>query len=176
MKFYIKNVPGGIGSKALFRSLVEGAKLLLDGPFGCAYLQKTKRDIVCVAGGAGLSPMLSIARSVLSGKDFSSSQLHFFYGARTPDDLCDKKKLFGFAHDLDRLSYYSAISSAEVSEESWAGHRGFIHELVQETLKDRLDKCEFYFAGPPLMVNALNRMLMIDYNIPFEQIHFDRFF
>ena len=35
---------------------------------------------------------------------------------------------------------------------------------------------EFYFAGPPAMAEAVQRMLMIDNKVPYDQIYFDRFF
>jgi toluene monooxygenase electron transfer component len=51
-----------------------------------------------------------------------------------------------------------------------------VHELVEKTLGDDMPNYEFYFCGPPPMTEAVQRMLMIDYKVPFEQIHFDRFF
>jgi len=35
---------------------------------------------------------------------------------------------------------------------------------------------EFYFAGPPPMTQAIQEMLMVTHRVPFQQIHFDRFF
>ena len=40
-------------------------KYVIDGPFGHAYLRSdAPRDVVCVAGGSGLAPVVSIARSL----------------------------------------------------------------------------------------------------------------
>jgi toluene monooxygenase electron transfer component len=53
---------------------------------------------------------------------------------------------------------------------------GFVHEYAQEVLgKERLRDYEFYFAGPPAMTTAVQRML-IQAKVPFNQIHFDQFF
>jgi hypothetical protein len=35
---------------------------------------------------------------------------------------------------------------------------------------------EYYFAGPPPMTQGLQEMLMVDFRVPFGQVHFDRFF
>ena len=59
---------------------------------------------------------------------------------------------------------------------AWKGRVGFVHEFAQEVLgKDELRNFEFYFAGPPVMATAVQRML-IQAKVPFNQIHFDRFF
>ena len=60
--FQIKRVPGGAGTAALFDRVRVGDSLMLDGPYGLAYLRSdSPRDIACVAGGSGLAPMLSMA-------------------------------------------------------------------------------------------------------------------
>ncbi|MNR63011.1 Toluene-4-monooxygenase electron transfer component [compost metagenome] len=51
-----------------------------------------------------------------------------------------------------------------------------MHELVRQTLADSIKDFEFYFAGPPPMSQALQEMLMVGHQVPFEQIHYDRFF
>ena len=35
---------------------------------------------------------------------------------------------------------------------------------------------EFYLCGPPQMINSVQKLLMIENKVPFEAIHFDRFF
>ena len=63
--FQVRRVPGGAGSAALF-SLPVGARVQIDGPYGMAWLKRdAARDILCLAGGSGLAPMLSIARAAM---------------------------------------------------------------------------------------------------------------
>jgi len=62
--FMIRRVPNGQGTKILFDSLKLNDEIEIDGPFGKAYFRSdSERNIVCVAGGSGLAPMLSIARA-----------------------------------------------------------------------------------------------------------------
>ena len=62
----------------------------LDGPYGMAYLREdAPRDMVCIAGGSGLSPMISIARAFAAKRRRSASgRLHFVYGGRRARDIC----------------------------------------------------------------------------------------
>jgi toluene monooxygenase electron transfer component len=57
----------------------------------------------------------------------------------------------------------------------WTGATGFVHERVREFVGDRWAKFDYYFAGPPPMVEAVQRML-IERRVPFPQVHFDRFY
>ena len=57
--FMIKRVPGGSGSSALFERVRVGDRLRLDGPYALAYLRPdSQRDIVCIAGGSVLVPVI----------------------------------------------------------------------------------------------------------------------
>jgi toluene monooxygenase electron transfer component len=65
-QFMVKRMPGGIGTAALFDDVPVGASLELDGPYGLAYLRKdSPRDLLCIGGGSGLAPILSIVRGAV---------------------------------------------------------------------------------------------------------------
>lgn len=176
-QFQIKNMPGGAGSQALFGGeLTSGSEIELDGPYGLAYLRQSLRDIVCIAGGSGLSPMISIARGVAADAGFAERRLHFFFGGRQPRDICGEDMLRELPGYAARMTYHASISNPDLTDSSWTGPTGFVHELAAETLEGALADYEFYFAGPPVMAEAVQRMLMIGHKVPFDQLHFDRFF
>jgi toluene monooxygenase electron transfer component len=173
----IRRVPHGKATDVLFHHLRSGDEVELDGPYGIAYLrQNVARDIVCVAGGSGLAPMVSIARGASQAGMLRQQHLHFFYGARTPRDVCGESFLRDLPEFGDRIHFHPVVSMPADETSPWNGETGFVHELVRRNLSDRMAEFEFYFAGPPPMTNALHEMLMVGYRVPFEQIHFDRFF
>jgi len=175
--FQIRLVPGGKASGGLFNEIKTGDMIDLDGPFGVAYLRKnTARDIVCVAGGSGLAPMISIARSASQSGLLEDRKLHFFYGARTPRDVCGEKILSELPELGGNIQYHAIVSQAEEGSTAWNGETGFVHDLVKRTLGADMPKYEFYFAGPPPMTQAIQEMLMLEHRVPFEQVHFDRYF
>src|SRR5690606_29369403 len=62
-QFIVRKTPSGALSALLFEAQ-PGATLIVDGPLGSAYFQETAPEpIVCVAGGSGLAPMLSVAKA-----------------------------------------------------------------------------------------------------------------
>lgn len=175
--FQVKRVPGGKGTATLFDVLRVGDAVDLDGPYGQAYLRTdSPRDIVCIAGGSGLSPVMSIARAVVRERKLADRRLHFFYGGRGPHDIVGEEMLRELPGFGERIFYYPAISMPELDTAgTWKGRVGFVHEYAKETLGENLCDYEFYFAGPPAMATAVQRML-IQSKVPFAQIHFDQFF
>jgi toluene monooxygenase electron transfer component len=176
--FQIRRVVNGAATDQLFHHLKLGAEIEIDGPYGMATLRSdVARDIVCVAGGSGLAPMVSIARGASQSGMLKTRQLHFFYGGRTAVDICGESFLRQLPGYGERIHFHPVASlPGDEAGALWNGETGFVHELVRRTFGTTLPNYEFYFAGPPPMTQTLQEMLMVDYRVPFEQIHFDRFF
>ena len=177
-QFIIKRMPDGQASNRLFDACRIGDRLPLDGPFGLSFLRKdVPRPIVCIAGGSGLSPILSIVRAACHDKRLARRKILLFYGGRGPDDLCVQPYLDADSEMASRVALYQAVSDAALAQSSnWSGPVGPIHELMLEILADQLPEHEFYFCGPPGMIDALSRLLLVQHRVPFEQVHYDRFY
>lgn len=171
--FLIKRVPGGAATGKLFEDLAPGDEIDIDGPYGNAWLREdAPRDILLLAGGSGLSPMISIARRAAVAEGLEGRQIHFLYGGRAPRDICGEeilKELTGYG---ERIHYTAACSEAS---DGWDGPSGFIHEVALGQFGDRLKEFEIYFAGPPAMSQAVQKMLF-EAGVPGEQVHFDEFY
>ena len=175
--FIVKRMAGGVGTATLFEQVSVGATLDLDGPYGLAYLRpRSARDLLCVAGGSGLAPILSIVRGAVRETALADRQIHVFYGARTSRDLCGEAELAGLPGFGTRIHYQAVVSIPE-SEGSggWTGPVGFVHEHVRSLFGDRFALFEWYFAGPPAMAKAVQAML-IEKRVPYPQVHFDSFY
>jgi len=171
--FQIKRVPGGEATSRLFDALRVGDSLAADGPFGMAYLREDPpRDLLLVAGGSGLSPMISIARAAAHSDKLRDRGIHFVYGGRTPEDICGEEILSALPGYGERIRYLGAISEPE---QGWDGPTGLVHQVVDDTYGGDLKSFEIYFAGPAAMGEAMQKML-VDAGMPLDQVHFDQFF
>jgi len=174
--FQIKLVPGGAATSRLFGDAQLGDEFELDGPYGMAYLREASpRDILCLAGGSGLSPMISIARAAATHPELANRTLHFIYGGRAARDICGEpmlKELPGFG---TRIFYHPAISSPEPDPAAWSGRTGFVTDVAKELFGDGLARFEIYFAGPPAMAEAVMR-LVVEMKVPPGQVHYDQFY
>ncbi|GAA3664281.1 2Fe-2S iron-sulfur cluster binding domain-containing protein [Nocardioides ginsengisoli] len=173
-QFHIKRVPGGAESGAFVDEIALGDAIEVDGPYGHAHLKATGRDVVCIAGGSGLAPMVSIARGLAAAADASERRLDFFYGGRAPRDLCAGEFVTEVADRLAEITLVDVVS--DEAPDDWDGARGFVHEAVAAAgLTDLVDR-DIYVAGPPPMTDAVTRLLVRELKVPVDQIHYDRFF
>jgi toluene monooxygenase electron transfer component len=174
--FQIKRVPGGSATERLFGGIGSGA-IEVDGPYGMAYLREdAPRDVLCLAGGSGLSPMISIARGFAASEKLAGRNLHFIYGGREARDICGEPMLKDLPGYGERIFYHPAISMpGEDPETTWTGRVGFVHAVAQEMHGENLPNFEVYFAGPAPMGQAVLTML-IKSKVPQPQVHFDQFY
>src|SRR5258706_5887980 len=173
--FMVKRMPGGIGTAALFDGVAIGATLDLDGPYGLAYLRKeSPRDLLCIAGGSGLAPILSVVRGAAREPALAGRQMHVFYGARTVRDICGEAELAALPGYGSRIQFHAVVSNPEPGD-GWNGPTGFVHEHVRSVFGERFADFEIYFAGPPVMAQAVQQMF-IEKRVPYPQVHFDSFY
>ncbi|MBN9081526.1 MAG: oxidoreductase [Rhizobiales bacterium 62-17] len=173
--FQIKRVPGGEATTNLFDKIKLGDTITIDGPYGMAYLREdAPRDILCLAGGSGLSPMISIARGAAASPVLQGRNIEFIYGGRSPKDICGEGILSTLEGYGSRIHYHPAISMPEGTE-GWTGHTGFVHDIAEMLFGANLPNFEVYFAGPPAMSQAVMKML-ITAKVPVGQLHFDQFY
>jgi toluene monooxygenase electron transfer component len=165
-EFIVKRNPAGVGTNTLFDKIPVGTEITLDGPYGLAYLRAdSPRDIILIGGGSGLAPVLSLARGAANEPRLAGRKIHAYYGARGERDLCGADELKCLPGFGERLFFTQVVSEAD----------GFVHERVKKDFGDRFPEFEFYFAGPPPMAEAVQRMLM-DARVPYPQVHFDSFY
>lgn len=173
--FQIKRVPDGEATTILFDSDLSGMNITIDGPYSTAYLDKqSPRSVVCIAGGSGLAPMASVIRGIAEWKGVADKVI-LYYGARTVDDVIDSELFSDINGFIPDVQYIPVISQPEFNSE-WKGATGFIHEHLAEVLPANCDHLDFYMAGPPPMVDAVRRLLILDRKVPVEQLRYDRFF
>lgn len=173
-EFQVRRLPAGQGSAALFDQLQPGQAIEIDGPYGMAWLRRdAPRDILCLAGGSGLAPMISIARGAFAEPRLAQRRLHFIYGGRTPADLCGLDMLEALPGWAERGSYRAVVSTPQPADS--AHETGFVHEAALRLHGAALREMEIYFAGPPVMAQAVQRMLL-EAGVPPTQQHFDQFY
>lgn len=171
-RFMIKHAPGGAATGWLFAA-EPGATVGMDGPYGTGFLRpEVERDIVLLAGGSGLSPMVSIARGAVAAGMAGDREIHLFYGGRETGDLCGADVLGPEA--ADAVQFTAALSDPEAGA-GWSGPTGFVHDVAAAALGDRLAGCEIYFAGPAVMAAAVQKMAH-EAGVPMDRLHFDEFY
>jgi Na+-transporting NADH:ubiquinone oxidoreductase subunit F len=166
--------PPGKVSSFVF-SLKPGDTVRVSGPFGDFHAHESDKEMIFIAGGAGLAPMHSMICDQLS-RVGTNRKMTFWYGARNMRELCYTDEFDALAASHANFSWNVALSEP-VAGSPWTGHRGFIHSIVYEQyLKNHPapEEAEYYLCGPPLMSAAVMHMLE-DLGVENENIYFDDF-
>jgi propane monooxygenase reductase component len=175
IEFIIKKYPGGHFSGLLDDTLNVGDDLQITGPYGSFTLrEKSDRRIVCIGGGAGMAPILSLLRHL--AELGSERPVVYYYGARTAEDLFYLPEIIALGQALPDFSFVPALSHSEVGnwdELGVAGQFGLITEVLERSEPD-LRESDFYLCGPPPMVDAAIALLE-SRDVPTDRIHFDKF-
>ena len=168
------DVPPGIASSYIF-SLKPGDKVIISGPYGEFFAKDTDREMVYIGGGAGMAPMRSHIFDLFYTKK-TTRKVSFFYGARSVREMFYDEEFKKLAAEHPNFSYTVALSEP-LPEDKWEGPVGFIHQVLYDTyLKDHEDptEIEYYMCGPPLMIDACDKMLY-DLGVEPEMIAYDKF-
>lgn len=181
--FTVKLMPGGGLSQWLQAADRAGARVRLFGPLGKAvYRAGDEGNLLFIAGGSGLAPMLSILQRAREERHFESNRGHLFFGVRTADDLyamdelVSHRKAFpdGFALTV-ALSDVAPTSGLASQWPDFSFATGFVHEVAGRVMTGKYDETTAYLAGPPPMVEGAMRMLITEARLPPARIRYDKF-
>jgi NAD(P)H-flavin reductase/hemoglobin-like flavoprotein len=168
IRLHVRAVPGGWVSNALVSHTEPGDELILGPPLGTMTVRHAgDRDLLCVAGGTGLSPLKAIAEQVI--RDYGAGRrrrVFLFYGARSREELYDLRDLWHLADACDSLQ----VTPVTSDDPAFDGMQGNVGRVAARYLPHQ--GCEAYLAGPPAMVRETLRVLS-KAGIPPERIHFD---
>lgn len=169
-EFHLRLVPGGQVTGYVANILKAGDTVRVSGPLGTAYLRK-KHDgpTICIAGGTGLAPILSIVRGALEAG--STSPIHVYFGVRAPQDIYGTQQLDELAAAHPNLQLHIVVVTAPEGTEYT---RGVVTDVVMREWSD-LTGWRAYLCGAPPMVDAARR-LMKQKNILAEHIYADAFY
>ncbi|HCI4033144.1 MULTISPECIES: naphthalene 1,2-dioxygenase system ferredoxin--NAD(P)(+) reductase NdoR [Pseudomonas] len=150
MEFHIRKVPGGRVTEYVFEHVREGTSIKLSGPLGTAYLRQNHTGpMLCVGGGTGLAPVLSIIRGAL--KLGMTNPILLYFGVRSQQDLYDAERLHNLAADHPQLTVHTVIAMGPINESQRAG---LVTDAIEKDISS-LAGWRAYLCGAPAMVEAL---------------------
>ncbi len=172
-KRFMKVNPG-ICSSYIF-SRKPGDKVTISGPYGEFFIKDSDKEMMFIGGGAGMAPMRSHIFHLFN-TEHSKRKATFWYGGRSLRELFYIDQFKKIEKNNPNFKFHIGLSEP-VPEDNWTGYIGFIHQVIIDNyLKNHPEpeEIEFYLCGPPLMNDAVLKMLD-DYGVPDEMIAFDDF-
>ncbi|MEM1269428.1 MAG: NADH:ubiquinone reductase (Na(+)-transporting) subunit F [Bacteroidota bacterium] len=168
------DVNPGICSSYVF-SQKPGDKVVVSGPYGEFHIKETDKEMVYIGGGAGMAPLRSHIFHLFH-TERTDRRVSYWYGGRSLRELFYTDHFRKIEEEFPNFTYHIGLSEP-LPEDNWEGPVGFIHQVVfDEYLKNHPEpeEIEYYLCGPPLMLDAVMKMLD-DLGVPEGNIAFDDF-
>ena len=167
----------GICSSFIF-SRKPGDKVTISGPYGEFFLRETNNEMMFIGGGAGMAPMRSHIFNLFH-TIHTDRKVTFWYGARALQEAPYVDEFNKIQEENPNFHWTLALDRPDpVADAAGVAYKpGFVHQVIFENyLKnhENPEDIEYYLCGPPMMIQAVTKMLY-DLGVPDENVMYDNF-
>ena len=174
----VKRIGGGLFSNWVGDHLRPGDAvdvMVPHGSFTAEFDATNNRHLVGIAGGSGITPVMSLIRTLL--KEGPLSRFTLLYGNRDSSSIIFLEALARLKDKyLGRLEIYHFLDQEEQDIDLFNGmlDRQRLEEAITALVADAPIVDGWFICGPGPMMDAAESALL-DRNIPRERIHIERF-
>jgi ring-1,2-phenylacetyl-CoA epoxidase subunit PaaE len=174
----VKRVENGLMSNWLADHLKAGQTVKVMEPMGqftTEYNKNNKRHLIMFAGGSGITPMMSIIKSILTQEPESICSL--IYCNRDQESIIFKSQLDHLQTEYEgRLHVIHVLDNAPMN---WQGYSGLLNPEMLKRLFERIpdwgtEKTTYLMCGPEGMMKNVDSLLALQH-IPKEKIFKESF-
>jgi len=156
-----------------FTSKIEqvptGKRVYLDGPYGAFTIGNPADMHVLIAGGIGVTPMMSMIRTFADRGD--KRPVVLLYGVQDWDSITFREELEALKARLNLTIVYVVAKPPP----DWTGERGFINaDMFRRHLPPPYSDHEYFICGPNVMMDAIEKALG-EMNVPMSKYHSERY-
>lgn len=175
----IKKIANGVFSSYANEQLKVGDVLQVMPPQGHFYTTlnaEQSKHYALIAAGSGITPMLSIAESVLAAEPLA--QVTLIYGNKTTQSMMFKERVsFLKNHYMTRFSLINVFTKEEQEAAVLHGRISAekMHDLQKDHLIDMQSFDECFLCGPQQMVQSVEGALK-EAGIASDNIHYELFY
>lgn len=146
-----------------------GDTAMIDGPYGhFSHAPHPTGDLVMIAGGIGITPLLSMLRYMADTGDRRSIVL--IWGNRSEKDIVFRGEIDALPARLN-LRVHHVLSN----QPDWPGEKGKVDDaLLGRLLTEKDRKARVFLCGPPIMMKLVSASLR-RLGFPAKRIHTERF-
>ncbi|PND54257.1 2-polyprenylphenol hydroxylase [Mycobacterium sp. ENV421] len=170
LEFFIRVYPDGEFSSYIGNGAQPGEQISLHGPRGKFVLRDNEHTPVFIAGGTGLAPVLAMLRQMAASQPNRPAVVIF--GNTNLGDVFCTQELKALGQQLPNLRVHTSVINPDPL---WTGEVGSVVEVADRVLREaKQAHFEYYYCGPPRMIEATTRMLEAA-GVPRELRHHEDF-
>jgi predicted ferric reductase len=146
-----------------------GKRVYLDGPYGAFTIGNPADMHVLIAGGVGVTPMMSMIRTLADHGD--KRPVILLYGSKDRESITFCEELEVLKARLD-LTVVHVLANPPAG---WTGEQGFINaEMFKRHLPPPYSDHEYFICGPGVMMDAIEKTLG-EMGVPMAKYHSERY-
>ena len=174
----VKRIGGGLFSNWVGDTLKVGDTIDVmppHGSFTTEFAASQKRHLVGIAGGSGITPVMSLIKTTLRHEP--DSRFTLLYGNRDSSSVIFLEALAGLKDKyLNRIEIYHFLDQEDQDIDLFNGmlNRERCDEAIAALVPDAADVAGWFICGPGPMMDAAEGALL-DRNVPKDRIHIERF-
>ncbi|SIT35702.1 Oxidoreductase FAD/NAD(P)-binding domain protein [Paraburkholderia ribeironis] len=151
------------------KTVPVGQRVYLDGPYGAFTIGNPTDMHVLIAGGIGITPMMSMIRTLADRGD--TRPLVLLYGSKSWESLTFREELETLKARLDLKIVYVLTDPPD----GWTGESGRINaEMFRRHLRPAYADHEYFICGPDVMMDAIETALG-EMKVPLARYHSERY-
>jgi predicted ferric reductase len=146
-----------------------GKRVYLDGPYGAFTIGNPADMHVLIAGGVGITPMMSMLRTLADRGD--ERPVVLIYGSKDWESITFREELEALRKRLS-LTIVHVLSDPPAG---WTGEPGRINaEIFKRHLPPPFADHEYFICGPNVMMDAIEKALG-ELGVPMSKYHSERY-
>ena len=155
-----------------------GDQVFVDAPygnFGHDLFSSQSKEVVLIAGGVGIAPIVSLLKQLaLNHADFSDKKIVLIYGNRITEQIVDIHQMA----DLSSLKNFELVHVITEPNASWHGLTGVLDktslEKILQSSKITVSAAQYFVCGPAVMIDSVENALA-DLGVSLSQIDSEKF-
>lgn len=150
LKLYVQKVKNGLMSNYLFNDAKYNDLLRLEGPIGTfSYREDDSKNIVFIANGTGIAPVVSILESILPNAAINKN-IHVFWGLRY-----EKDSYIDFTYGFKGINFHPVFSREKVDN----SYFGYVQDAVLNNNID-ISTSTIFACGSENMIKSANEKFL----------------
>ena len=145
------------------------------------FAPETDGEFIALAGGSGIAGIMAILQHASSCGHLDRYPVWVVFGLNRPQDVFFLETLNGYAAKHTGLNVIVALVDPDkdgILQENYSDLNfatGFLHNVAGASLPDLSDVSVAFLAGPPVAVDACQKLLVMERKFSPRKIRYDRF-
>ena len=162
----VKRAPNGYASQHLHDTVREGDRIKIGAPAGKFYFAgHESQRVVLIAGGVGITPMMSIVRS-LTDRCWTGD-IYLIFSVKKRHDVVFEQEI----RELERRfpNLHVLVTLSDEPEAAWEGARGHVTQELIQKFVPHFKQGPVLLCGPDPMMTAM-RKILVELGVPDAEV------